>query len=255
MNTTATPARRNVQLPLQVRALSYQVQGRQLLSPLNLSIDSTGISIMLGPNGAGKSLLLRLLHGLLKPDSGSILWNQQSIGELSVRMQQSMVFQKPVLLRRSVAANIDYVLKLRNKASTQRRDELLHSAGLADKSAQPARSLSGGEQQRLAIARALATSPAVLFLDEPTASLDPEATSHIEHQVHQAARAGIKVIMVTHDLSQARRLAHDVIFMSYGTIAEHSSAGLFFSNPASVAGKTWLSSYLQPSQTNSPSHD
>ncbi|OED38878.1 hypothetical protein AB833_17720 [Chromatiales bacterium (ex Bugula neritina AB1)] len=234
----------NALLPLEATEISFRVKGKQLLSPSNLCISDNGITVILGHNGAGKSLLLRLLHGLLEPDTGTIHWNRKNSSELSVRLKQSMVFQKPVLLRRCVAANIDYVLNLRKRPSVEYRNELLQSAGLADKSAQYARSLSGGEQQRLAIARALATGPSVLFLDEPSASLDPEATGQIEQQVRHANHHGIKVIMVTHDLSQARRLSDDIVFMDHGTIAEHTAAAQFFHAPTSLAGATYLASYL-----------
>lgn len=233
-------------LPLTVRSVSYAIKSKSLLHDINLDIRNKNISVILGHNGAGKSLLVRLLHGLLKTDKGSIHWNQQSGTELNVRLRQSMVFQKTVLLRRSVAANIDYVLKLRRITDKARRNKLLSKAGLAEHASQPARSLSGGEQQRLAIARALACEPEVLFLDEPTASLDPAATSQIEQQIRDASQQSIKVIMITHDIAQARRLADEVIFMHNGRIAEHTSATQFFHQPESQAGRDYLNAYLTP---------
>ena len=155
-----------------------------------------------------------------------------------------MVFQKPVLLRRSVAANIDFVLRGRSLARADRRarrDDLLARVGLADRARQPARLLSGGEQQRLALARALAIRPQVLFLDEPTASLDPASVQTIEAIVLDASRAGTKVIFVTHDIGQARRLAGDVVFLHRGVVAEHRAAKEFFAGPASEAALAYLS--------------
>ena len=197
----------------------------------------------MGHNGAGKSLLLRCMHGLLKPTDGSVSWSGKKAANIECRKNQAMVFQKPLMLNRSVAANINYVLKLRGK-SAHLCQEYLESAGLGDKAKQAARSLSGGEQQRLAIARALATEPDVLFLDEPTANLDPNATLKIESQIAKAADEDIKVIMVTHDIAQARRLADEIIFLHKGSLTEHTSADVFFNLPHSVEAQDYLTSYL-----------
>jgi tungstate transport system ATP-binding protein len=155
-----------------------------------------------------------------------------------------MVFQKPVLLRRSVAANIDFVLKLKGKVDTVRRNELLAQASLFDRAAQPARALSGGEQQRLALARALASDPEVLFLDEPTASLDPTSTLAIETSIRAASLRGVKIILVTHDAGQARRLSGDVVFMHLGKVVEHSSADVFFTKPTCHVARDYLTGRL-----------
>ncbi|MGI9451319.1 MAG: ATP-binding cassette domain-containing protein, partial [Geminicoccaceae bacterium] len=190
-------------------------------------------------NGAGKSLLLRLLHGLLSPTSGEIFFGGAPLDD-QVRAQQAMVFQRPVLLRRSVGANLDFVLRLRGEASASRRDSLLDQVGLLDKEKQPARLLSGGEQQRLALARVLALEPKVLFLDEPTASLDPASTLMIEEIARSVQRQGAMVVFVTHDLGQARRLADDIIFLHRGRLEEQSPAEPFFENPKSDAAKAFL---------------
>lgn len=232
-------------LPLTLQSVNLSIDGTALLSDICLTIDNDKITVLMGHNGAGKSLLVRVLHGILTPQSGQVEWNGQPVSDINVRKRQSMVFQKPVLLRRSVAANIDYVLALRNLSSKTRRNELLQIAGLSAKAKQQARSLSGGEQQRLAIARALATNPEVLLLDEPTANLDPQATSQIESLIHQASKQSIKIILVTHDLAQAQRVADDVIFLDNGTVAEHSSATTFFTQPATTAGHSYISGYLQ----------
>lgn len=231
-------------LPLKVRSVNLTLNATQLLKNINLDIHDQKITVLMGHNGAGKSLLIRVLHGIITPQSGRVEWNTRPAENKTTREQQAMVFQKPVLLRRSVAANIDYVLALRNIKSKNRRNELLTLSGLLDKSRQAARSLSGGEQQRLAMARALATSPKALLLDEPTASLDPNATQQIEKLICAASDQGIKIIMVTHDVAQAKRLAHDVIYLNNGEIAEHSSAGTFFKQPVSNAGRSYMSGYL-----------
>ncbi len=231
-------------LPLRVRSVNLNINSTVLLKNINIDITDHKITVLMGHNGAGKSLLIRVIHGLITPQSGTIEWNGMPVAGTATREQQSMVFQKPILLKRSVAANVDYVLALRNLTSKTRRNELLSLSGLLDKSQQAARSLSGGEQQRLAMARALATKPKVLLLDEPTASLDPNATLKIESLIRAASEQSIKIIMVTHDVAQAKRLANDVIFLSAGEIAEHSNASTFFKQPTSTAGHSYMSGYL-----------
>ena len=227
------------QLPLQVSSLFFSVRGKQLLNDFNLQLDTPGVTAVMGPNGAGKSLLVRLLHGLLKPDSGSVEWNRRPL-DLTVRQAQAMVFQKPILLRRSVAANIDFVLEHCEPKSNKSCRQILEEAGLYAQRMQPARLLSGGEQQRLALARALATSPEVLFLDEPTASIDPSATRQIEHWLEQISASGVKLVLVTHDIGQARRLASDVVFMHRGGLCEHTPAEQFFATPQSREAQAYL---------------
>jgi len=234
----------NALLPLQVKALGYAIKDKPLLQAINLEISSSDITAILGHNGAGKSIFLRLLHGLIPPTTGTIKWHNHRVAELYVRKKQAMVFQKPVVLRRSVAANIDYVLALRHAASEDTRQALLRDANLLSKSKQAATSLSGGEQQRLAIARALATDPSVLFLDEPTASMDPTATAAIEEQLHSVSRRGIKIIIVTHDTAQARRLADDIVFLHQGTVTEHTIATDFFPQPGSAAAQQYVDRQL-----------
>ena len=157
-----------------------------------------------------------------------------------IRRRQAMVFQRAVLLRRSAAANIDFALKLRGAADPARRDALLAHVGLLDKALQPARLLSGGEQQRLALARALATEPQVLFLDEPTAHLDPASTQMIETLVADAKARGVKIVFVTHDVGQAKRTADEIVFLHRGRIVERAPAAQFFSHPTSEAARGYL---------------
>lgn len=225
-------------LPLEVDALCYRVEREDLLKDISVTVDSAGITGILGPNGAGKSLFLRLLHGLLEPVSGEIRWHHQRLDK-TIRRRQALVFQKPVLMRRSVAANIDFVLNPGTR-SRQRRDEVLQHAGLYRQRSQPARLLSGGEQQRLALARALATEPEVLLLDEPCASLDSATTLQIENLLQETSARGVKIILVTHDIGQARRLADDVIFMHGGRLLEYQTATTFFDSPSSSQARAYL---------------
>ncbi len=230
-------------LPGEVRGLVYKVGEARLIDGIDLRIARGTLTVVMGANGAGKSLLLRLLHGMLTPTAGQILWAGEPLSD-ERRRRQAMVFQRPVLLRRSVVANIRFVLKLRRDAALRRAEDILRGVGLAAQADQPARLLSGGEQQRLSLARALALEPQVLFLDEPTASLDPASTAAIESIVQTAHGRGTKIIYVTHDIGQARRLADDVVFLDRGRLAEHTSASQFFDKPVSGAARDYLAGRL-----------
>ncbi len=238
-STDAVPAATaNALLPLVVEELAYEVRGLALLGGLDFTVTSTGVTVVMGPNGAGKSLLLRLLHGLLAPTRGRVRW-AGSAPLTTVRRRQAMMSQRPVLLRRSVRANMVFVQTLHG-SDPALVDELLERVGLVEHANRPARRLSGGEQQRLALARALAQRPDVLFMDEPSASLDPSSTATIESVVRELASSGTKVILVTHDVGQARRLASDVLFLHRGSLCEHGPAASFFKAPASEAARRYL---------------
>ena len=225
---------------IETNGLVLEIDGKRLIDGIDLSLGGGGSrTIVMGPNGAGKSLFLRLLHGLIEPTAGTVTIGGEAMSD-DVRKRQAMVFQRPVLLRRSVAANVDFVLRLRGGRDDARRDALLAQVGLLERSRQPARLLSGGEQQRLALARALATEPEILFLDEPTASLDPASVLVIEDIVTRASLAGTKVIFVTHDIGQARRLGDDIVFLDRGRLVEHTPGDRFFTAPASDMAAAYL---------------
>jgi len=226
-----------------VRSLTYHAGGRKLLDGIDLDIQDGQFTVVMGPNGAGKSLFLRLLHGLIEPSAGSIHWGGKPQDD-GVRRHQSLVFQRPVLLRRSVAANLEFVLKLRGRVDPDAVRAILRHVGLEAQAGQPARLLSGGEQQRLALARALALKPRVLFLDEPTASLDPASTDAIERLVGEANQRGTTVVFVTHDAGQARRLADEVIFLHLGRLLEQTPATRFFNRPQSSEAADYLAGRL-----------
>ena len=231
-------------LPACVKNLTFTSEkGQTLIDDLSMDLKPNAISVIMGPNGAGKSLLLRLLHGLIPPASGIIKWGGNPMND-AIRRRQAMVFQRPVMLRRSVAANIDFAIKLRGVTSHDQRQQALSAVDLANKADQPAKSLSGGEQQRLALARALTTDPAILFLDEPTANLDPASTATIEKIMRAAHEDGTKIVLVSHDLGQARRLAHEIIFMHRGRIIEQTPATQFFNAPVSKQANDFLAGRL-----------
>jgi tungstate transport system ATP-binding protein len=234
------------QLPIRVETLTYVAGGQRLVDVRALEIGVAGPTMILGPNGAGKSLFLRLLHGLIEPTSGKVLFAGH-LADKALRRQQAMVFQKPVLLRRSVAANITYALAAHGVPRRGRRalvEHLLRKGNLVERGHQPARTLSGGEQQRLALVRALASDPAILFLDEPTSSLDPAASHDIEALIGQAAHGGTKIIMVTHDLGLAQRLADEIVFLHLGRVVEQRPAEDFFKQPRSAYARAFLASKL-----------
>jgi tungstate transport system ATP-binding protein len=233
-------------LRLTLEEVSFEVGGKKLIDRLSLTLEEGPPTVVMGPNGAGKSLLLRLCHGLLRPTSGRIIWN---VGMSSdVRRAQAMVFQRPVMLRRSVAANVDYALRVsgmrERKARRERVAWALEQAGLAALAGRSARVLSGGEQQRLALARAWALQPQVLFLDEPAANLDPAATRACEDMIHTIDTAGTKIVMTTHDLGQARRLASEVLFLHQGRLTEQTAACIFFKEPRSEPAEAFLKGEL-----------
>lgn len=231
-------------LPLDVDRVGYAADGTALLHDVSFTLRAGTRTVILGPNGAGKSLTLRLCHGLIAPTSGSIRWRGGGTAlPGALRTQQAMVFQRPVLLRRSAAANIDHALKLRRLDRASRRTRVaaaLAQTGLSALADRPARALSLGEQQRLALARAWALSPQILFLDEPTASLDPAATRQVEALIATFHAAGVKIVMTTHDLGQARRLADEVLFLHHGRLVEHADAASFFDAPATDEAKAFI---------------
>jgi tungstate transport system ATP-binding protein len=233
-------------LPLELRGLAYEANGKRVIDGLDLTIEEPGITVIMGPNGAGKSVLLRLTHGLIAPTAGEVLWGGRLLDRELAR-RQAMVFQKPVLLRRSAAANIWHALGLRGVARGDRAirvGDALRLAGLEARAASPARVLSGGEQQRLCLARALSLEPDILLLDEPTASLDPASTLAIEELLLDAQRRGIKIIVVTHDVGQARRLSREIVFLHHGRNVEHQPAKSFFEQPRSETARAFLAGGL-----------
>lgn len=226
-------------LPLVLHEVSFAVNGRTIVDRVSMEIGAGPRTVILGPNGAGKSVLMRLCHGLLAPTSGSISWR----GAINGRARQAMVFQRPVMLRRSALANITYGLALAGVSRherTLRAHDVLEAVGLAGIMERPARVLSGGEQQRLAIARAWALGPEVLFLDEPTANLDPGATRDIEAIIGQIHASGTKIVMSTHNLGQARRLGDEILFLSQGRLVERSPVEQFFTKPASAEADAFI---------------
>jgi tungstate transport system ATP-binding protein len=226
-------------LPLVLGQVSFAVNGKTIIDRVSMEIAEGPRTVILGPNGAGKSVLMRLCHGLLAPTSGSISWG----GAANGRRRQAMVFQRPVMLRRSALANIAYGLELAGKSrreSRLRAHDVLEAVGLAELAKRPARVLSGGEQQKLALARAWALGPEVLFLDEPTSNLDPGAAREVESIIGQIRAGGTKIIMTTHNLGQAKRLGDEILFLNQGRLAERAPVDRFFRQPASAEAAAFI---------------
>ncbi|MEO8485066.1 MAG: ATP-binding cassette domain-containing protein [Betaproteobacteria bacterium] len=232
-------------LPLVVDDVSFVARGRGILDRVSLRLDAGTRTVVLGANGAGKSVLLRVMHGLIAPTAGAVRWHAPETPGAPRR--QAMVFQRPVLFRRSAIGNLRFALAVAGVPPGERESRARHAlerAGLASIANQPARVLSGGEQQRLALARAGMLEPEVLFLDEPTANLDPGATREIERTIQAIHDAGTKVVMVTHNLGQAERLADEILFIHGGRLAERATAATFFRSPATVEAAAYLEGEL-----------
>lgn len=226
--------------PLRAVGAGTKRRGRVLVGPVDLALDGQGITAVIGPNGAGKTSLLRLLHGAARLSMGQIHW---ACPTDEARHHQAFVFQRPIMLRRSVLANLTYPLTIHGMNRAEARDRACDWAqrvGLASLLDRSALVLSGGEQQKLALARALITQPRLVFLDEPCANLDGRATAEIEAILHQAASAGTAILLSTHDMGQARRLARDVVFLRQGQVQEHSPAQQFFNTPQSPYARAFL---------------
>ncbi len=236
-------------LPLEIKSLTFKSLGKFILKDINLSFNNNYLTVIMGPNGSGKTVLLKIINGLLNQTSGQIKCSGKKINS-KLREMQSLVFQKPIILRRTVKENLEFILKLKSQDTKLSVLEYLKIIGLEELINNPARKLSLGEQQRLSVIRALASKPYFLMLDEPTANLDPSSTYVIEKIILAAKDYGIKIVFVTHDVFQAKRLADEVVFMDKGQIIEFSKAMTFFSNPLSIQAKKYLAGEIGNKDVN-----
>ena len=227
-------------MPLVVEKAQVRRRGKVLIGPVNFTLRTPGLTIVMGPNGSGKTSLLRMLHGVVRLADGTVSW---ACDEISARPKQAFVFQNPVMLRRSVCDNLTYPLRIQNvprKIANAEAERWAARIGLTQVLTRSAAVLSGGEKQKLALARALIRKPEVLFLDEPCASLDGRATREIETLLLQASADGTRIIMATHDMGQARRLGSEVLFILQGKLHEFSPVEVFFENPKTDAARAFL---------------
>ena len=219
--------------PLITENLVVKFEGKHILGPIDLKIDKGDIAVILGPNGSGKTSLLKALHGILKPNEGTVRWS--CLKTESIR-KQMFVFQTPIMLRRSVFENLTYPLLLRKISKEQANYQAarwLDRIDLRTSMQVPATRLSGGEKQKLALARALITEPEMLFLDEPCASLDGKTTYEIESLLQSCVANGTTIMMSTHDIGQAKRLAKNIYFLNKGILESIQPAKTFFIKPLS----------------------
>jgi tungstate transport system ATP-binding protein len=232
------------ELPILFEDVSVIVRDMTILDRLSFELAVGAPTVLIGPNGSGKTMLLRVVMGLLQPTSGRVTWGGRTNARQTLR---AIVFQRPAMLRRSAAGNVRFALAAAGLERSQRGarvDELLALVGLSRIGQRPARKLSAGEQQRLALARALAKDPQVLLLDEPSASLDPAATKAVEDVIRAVAARGIKVVMATHDLGEAKRLAGEVMLLNRGRVIESGAAETFFSVPKTNEARRFLAGEL-----------
>jgi tungstate transport system ATP-binding protein len=226
--------------PMTACDLSVKVRQKHIIGPINLTISEGGITVLMGPNGAGKTTLLKALHGIIRLANGQVTF---ATAAKTAQEQQSFVFQSPIMLRRSVLENLVYPLMINGQDEQSAMETARTWAtkiGLSAQMDRPAPFLSGGEKQKIALARALITSPKLLFLDEPTASLDGAATIEIEALLNEAQSTGTTIIMSTHNIGQARRMANSVLFMKDGQIDAHSTANAFFDTPPTEAAQKFI---------------
>ena len=231
--------------PLSIHDLRFAPDGREVLAGVDLELGEEGITLVLGPNGAGKSVLLRTICGLIEPSAGRMAWG--AAGGSRPQQGVMMVFQRPMMLRASVLHNVALGLKpldLSRRERESRALAMLERIGLADRAGDSARQLSGGEQQRLALARAWLTRPRLLLLDEPTASLDPSASAAVERIIREIRTDGTRILMVTHNLGQATRLGDDIVFMAAGRVCEHTAVQPFFARPRSEEARLFIQGEL-----------
>jgi tungstate transport system ATP-binding protein len=230
----------NSLFPLTVRGAQTSQRGKVLVGPIDLDLEGAGATVVIGPNGSGKTTLLRLLHGTARLTGGIIDW---ACGTHVAQQHQAFVFQRPVMLRRSVIDNIAYPLRMRGTLKQDANDQAgdwAHRVGLGNMLGRSATVLSGGEQQKLALARAMITQPKVLFLDEPSAALDGRAMREIEEILLSAKQMGTRLILSSHDFGQARRLADEVIFLLHGRVHEQGPAVEFFEAPKTPQAREFV---------------
>src|SRR5262245_32073937 len=229
-------------LPIRGERLTVERRGRRILDAVDIEIGDGGTLVLMGPNGAGKSVLVRVLAGLVEPTAGRVTW-AGTPPDRRRAPKLGFVFQRPVHLRRSALANITYAQAVSGVPKPHRlarAQAALERGRIAHLAQSPARVLSGGEQQLLSLARALATEPELLILDEPTSALDPAATGAIEDVLTEVRAQGVRIVLITHDLGQARRLADEVAFLHRGRLVERTAREEFLAQPRSPEARAFV---------------
>lgn len=235
-------------ITLQLKDVSKNFRAIKAVDNVSLQLFGGKIIVLVGVNGAGKSSLLRVIAGLDKPDNGQLLFNNKSINDKNLRQVATLVFQKTVLFSMNVHDNLAYGLRFREMPEKEIKEKI--NAALADVKLsgfekRKAKKTSGGEQQRLALARAFLIEPEVLLLDEPTANLDPYSATIIEKAVLARKSSDRIIVMATHNLNQARRIADQVIHLHAGRIVESGLRQEFFENPKNELTRKFINGELE----------
>jgi tungstate transport system ATP-binding protein len=237
-----------MEVRLQLKKVEKSYGSVKALEDINLEIVGGKTIALLGINGSGKTTLLRIIAGLEKRDKGSILLDGKGINGKELWQVATLVFQKTVMFNRSVYSNLAYGLKIRGKKDSEIKEEIareLHAVGLRNFEKRKARKTSGGEQQRISLARAFLLNPQILLLDEPTANLDPNSATIIERAIVNRTKEKSIIILATHNLSQAKRLANEVVHIYDGKIVEIASPEEFFTNPRSEITRKFINGELE----------
>jgi tungstate transport system ATP-binding protein len=228
-----------------LESVRQSYRGRTVLDIERLEVARGGTLAIIGPSGSGKSTLLRLLQFLEPPSGGRIFFEERALNgrvPLAIRRRVSTVFQRPIVLTRSVEANVAYGIELRGRRPDAGEIRgLLDALDLGHLARTPAASLSGGEIQRLAVARALATRPDVLLLDEPTANLDPRNVRLVEALIQERRASGITIVLATHQIFQARRLSDRIALLLDGRVTETGPSQALLDHPADPRTRAFLS--------------
>jgi tungstate transport system ATP-binding protein len=232
-----------VSIHLQISEIKKCYRSVKALNSVSLEMEGDKIIVFLGVNGAGKSTLMRILSGLENPDSGTILFNNQNTDAKALRHISTLVFQKTMMFTMNVYDNLAYGLKIRKvqkEEIAKRIPQALQAVRLSGFEKRRAKKLSGGEQQRIALARAFLLDPNVLFLDEPTANLDPNSSTIIEKAIIDKKSSQRIIVMATHNLSQARRMGDEIVHIHDGEIVEVAKPEDFFLNPKSEITRKFI---------------
>jgi tungstate transport system ATP-binding protein len=240
--------KKDLSVILQVEKIEKTYRNVEALKDVSISLQGNKIIVLLGVNGAGKSTLMRIISGLENPDNGQILFNNQKMNAKALREISTLVFQKTAMFTMNVYDNLAYGLKIRKmpkETISQKITEVLSEVGLSGFEKRRAKRLSGGEQQRVSLARAFMLNPNILLLDEPTANLDPNSATIIEKTIINKKRADRIIVMATHNLSQARRMADEIVHIYGGQIVEAAETDAFFENPKSEISRKFVNGELE----------
>jgi tungstate transport system ATP-binding protein len=230
-------------ISLRLESIEKNYRSLKALDDVTFEAEGGKIVVMVGVNGAGKSTLLRIGAGLEKPGKGRIIFNDKPIADKELRQIATLVFQRTAMFSLSVYDNLAFGLRIRGKSASDIKNkiaEALHDVELKNFEKRKAKRISGGEQQRIALARAFLLEPKILLLDEPTANLDPHSAAIIENAVLKRKRSEHIIVMATHNLSQARRISDEIIHIHAGKIIERASTEEFFENPKNEITRKFL---------------